>query len=158
MTDDLKAAPIDYRLVVAEASDAARLLPLVITFHDEDGHPLSAIGADAFERLCTDPALGFAVAIESGETLIGYAAVCFGMTSIEYGGRDAFLDDLYIIPAYRGRGSGRRIIDELVGMARSHGVKALHMEVQGANQRAYDLYTTLGFKDRGSRLMTKRLV
>jgi ribosomal protein S18 acetylase RimI-like enzyme len=77
--------------------------------------------------------------------------------SIEYGGRDAFIDDLYLVPEARGRGLGARVMDFVEEQALMLGVKALHLEVEIANDRAYGLYRRRGFAESGRRLLSKRL-
>jgi ribosomal protein S18 acetylase RimI-like enzyme len=77
--------------------------------------------------------------------------------SLEFGGRDAFVDELYVQPAYRGLGVGRQALAVLEKACRELGVRALHLEVGRTNLRAQALYKAAGFVDRGHFLLTKRL-
>jgi ribosomal protein S18 acetylase RimI-like enzyme len=86
---------------------------------------------------------------------VGYAALCFGY-SVEYGGRDAFVDDIYVAPQLRGRGHGRALYAALEAEARASGCRALHLEVMRGNP-AIAWYGALGFRDRDSALLSKRL-
>jgi len=138
-------------LVLAGPADAAALLAHARVLHEEDGHPLSARGEQAILRLLGDPALGLAFKIVRADRVIGYASLCFGF-SLEWG-REAFLDDLYLEPAARGRGLGRRAIGHLLAAAGDAGCGAVHLEVRQGNP-AHELYRSLGFRDRGN-LMTR---
>ena len=85
--------------------------------------------------------------IELAGSTIGYIALCFGY-SIELGGRDAFIDELFILEEHRGRGVGKTVLEEIQSKARERKVKALHLEVERSNDRARKLYRSLGFASR----------
>jgi ribosomal protein S18 acetylase RimI-like enzyme len=87
---------------------------------------------------------------------VGYAVLLFGY-SLEYRGRDAFVDDVYLAPARRGRGLGRTVLEQVESAARELGVRALHLEVERENAAAQALYRRRGFRDTERLLMTKIL-
>ncbi len=142
-------------LAAAGPGDGDVLLSLARSFHAEDNHPISASGESALRKLLDELGLGFAALLTRETRPIGYAAICFGY-SIEWGGRDAFLDDLYVAPAERGSGVGQWMIEALALEAKRRGVRALHLEIMPGNP-AERLYGRLAFHDRGSRLMTRIL-
>ncbi len=84
--------------------------------------------------------------VEGGETL-GYIVLCFGF-SIEFGGMDAFVDELYLVPSARGRGIGGLALDLVKQQAATLGVVALHLEVAKGNDCARMLYSKHGFASR----------
>lgn len=94
---------------------------------------------------------------ERGSLLAGYIAVTLGF-SIEAGGRDAFVDELYIQPSMQGRGLGRRALDFAEQLCRELGAQRVCLEVERANTRAKKLYDALGYRDHGRYLLSKRLV
>jgi GNAT superfamily N-acetyltransferase len=143
------------RLAIADRADTPAIVSLARAFHAEDGHPLSNRGERALENLLTDQTYGLVFKIEGSSALIGYVVLCFGY-SVELGGRDAFLDDFYIIPSERGQGLGHSVMNALIGFARELGCAALHLEVIAGN-RAEIFYRRLGFRDRGSAFLTLRL-
>lgn len=140
----------------AGLDDAELLLSYARAFHMEDGHPLSPLAEEALKSLLGMPEAGRIFIIEDAGQPAGYGVLCFGF-SIEFGGRDCFIDDLYIVPQARGRGVGAASIALLSEISRTFGCKALHLEVMAENERAARLYTRHGFKDRGSMLMSQRL-
>lgn len=140
----------------ATEGDAEIVVEFARAFHQEDAHPLSADGVGALRKMlepdCRDGEVllaGF-----DGE-ICGYGILCYGY-SIEYGGRDAFIDDVYIVPLFRSRGLGAALVEVLEERARAAGCRALHLEVMPEN-RAKDWYSRLGWRDRGSKLLTKPL-
>jgi ribosomal protein S18 acetylase RimI-like enzyme len=115
-----------------------------------------AVARRALGELLARPELGRAFRIVEGGATVGYAVLCFGF-SLEWGGRDAFVDELYVEPAARGRGLGRAALRALVEEARAAGVVALHLEVDDTNAAGQALYRSEGFSGRARRLLTRRL-
>ena len=91
--------------------------------------------------------MGSVWAVVSEGEWIGYAAMTYGY-SIEFGGRDAFIDELFIREKHRGRGIGTAVLAQLEAHAREAGICALHLEVDRHNPIARALYGKLGFKVR----------
>lgn len=88
---------------------------------------------------------------------VGYIALTWGF-SLEFGGRDAFVDELYIQAGHRGQGIGRQALQFAESICRQQGIMALHLEVARDNLPAQALYTRDGFENRAYHfLMSKRL-
>ena len=75
--------------------------------------------------------------------------------SLEWLGRDAFVDEFYLIEEYRGRGWGRRTMEFVEEAARAAGIRALHLEVVQKNVRALDVYRKMGFLEHTGTLLSK---
>ena len=84
---------------------------------------------------------------------VGYVAISFGW-SIELGGMDGFIDEVWLREAVRGRGMGGEALSELLKTLDAAGVKALHLEMANDNP-AERLYRRLGFRRRDFALMTR---
>jgi len=65
-------------------------------------------------------------------------------------GPQLFLEDLFVRPQFRGQGIGKQVLAFLARLARRENCHAVRWEVLGWNQRAIDLYQSLGadFLDR----------
>ena len=75
----------------------------------------------------------------------GYALVSKTF-SREAGGTVWWLEELYILPEYRGKGLGRSYFDFIEKAAAENGVRRLRLEVEPDNTRAAKLYSDLGYK------------
>jgi diamine N-acetyltransferase len=110
----------------------------------------------ALDKFLAHVDLGQAWLVWLGEKAAGYVILTLGY-SFEFRGRDAFIDELYIEPEFRRTGLGRRAMKFVEEKARALGVNALHLEVDGGNDSAAELYRRTGYKDHGRHLMTKWL-
>jgi ribosomal protein S18 acetylase RimI-like enzyme len=86
----------------------------------------------------------------------GYAVVALAF-SLEFGGRNAFLDELFVRPSARGRGVGSIALRLLQHACRQMGARSVALEVSLDNTRAEALYRREGFTSNGRQLMTRRL-
>ena len=125
-------------------------------FHVEDGHPLNDNGARALTQAARGHPLARAWLIHERGRVVGYAVLGLGF-GIEYGGADAFVDDLYLVPEARGRGLGRIVLDLLEAQARDLGLAAVLLVVDPENTPALRLYRRQGFEGTHWLLMAKRL-
>lgn len=146
----------DIRFEPALSGEVELLLDLARAFHREDGHPLSSAGEAALRQIVSGEPLARCWLIRRSGAAIGYLVLTLGY-SVEHGGRDGFIDDLYVIPSARGRGVGAAMLNFALEQARGLGILTLHLEVETANERANTLYRSLGFAENGRRLMSLRL-
>jgi GNAT superfamily N-acetyltransferase len=108
----------------------------------------------ALLRLIGDDSLGRVWLIMLGDEPVGYLVLAFGY-SLEYRGRDAFIDELFVVAAQRGRGLGTRAVAFAVEQCRTLGVRALHLEVERGNVAGQALYRRAGFAEHDRLLMTR---
>jgi len=108
------------------------------------------------DRALSDPSLGRGWVFESAGQSVGYLVVSLSY-SLEYGGRDVFVDELFLIPEYRGRGFGSAALSAAENFCRDVGVRALHLEVETDKTGAQALYRRWGFANHRRFLMTKLL-
>jgi len=89
-----------------------------------------------------------ALIAESGGEPAGYA-VFFGYYST-WAGRGIFLEDLFVRAAFRGCGLGKALLAAVARTAIDERCYGIHWEVLDWNQKAIDLYKSLGaeFRDR----------
>lgn len=77
-----------------------------------------------------------------GEELVGYAMVASSF-NCEYGRPCKWIEDLYILPVYRGRGIGGKFLDFVAG---KYPESLLRLEVEEENEGAVALYRRHGFE------------
>ena len=141
----------------AGPADLELLLGLHQEFAREAGQACEATASrSALQELLAQPGLGRAWLIEEAGEPLGYLALCFGY-SLEFGGRDAFVDEVYVRPGARGRGFAREALRVAEVECLRAGVRALHLEVDQGHASAQRLYRRAGFADRDNYLMNKKL-
>lgn len=142
---------------LAAESDTAMLLQFMGAYYAFDGHGFDEQKARvALTGLLRDANLGRVWLILDGEASVGYVVICFSY-SLEWLGRDAFVDEFYLLPEFRRQGWGRKTMAFVEDEARSLNVRALHLEVVRQNTAALQVYRKLGFKDRESTFLSKRI-
>ncbi|MHB1260656.1 MAG: GNAT family N-acetyltransferase [Thermoplasmatota archaeon] len=141
----------------ATPGDLAVLLPMVreLQVHEHLPAPGKEVEA-ALRALLADGRLGCVFIAEQAGRPIGYTVLGFGY-SLEFHGRDAFVDELYVVDEARGHGVGSLLLDAAEMACRARGIKALHLESGHGNPRATALYENRGFKAHERHLMTKWL-
>jgi GNAT superfamily N-acetyltransferase len=147
---------LDLNVTPAVLADADVVAQLAVDFKAADAAPHTERELSTLRALIDLPEAGRVYTIRHAGAIIGYAVLCWGY-SVEYGGRDAILDEFYIVPAHRGLGLGIVVLERLAVEARRAGARAVHLEVRPDEIRATNHYDRAGFSDRGSVFMTKRL-
>lgn len=134
---------------IAGPTDLDALLPLVQAYHDFEQISMpAAVRIEALMPLLeADSCFGRIWLILSSGTVVGYVALCYGY-SIEFAGRDAFIDEFYILEQARGQGIGSLTLAFLQRQAAALNIVALHLEVARHNQPARRLYSRAGFRAR----------
>lgn len=143
-----------YRLLRGGPRDLQEILALRAAYCAEDGVAAEPSGGQALEALLGRPDLGAVWLVRVERRAVGYAAVCYGY-SLELGGRDAFVDELFVTEELRGQGLGRKLLEKALAAGRAEGVKAFHLEVSEDNEAAQALYADFGFRPRSRRLLTR---
>ena len=127
------------------------------SLYAQDALPFDVARARAScEWLLEHPDSGAIWLLEVDGVQVGYLilTVC---VSIEFGGRFALLDELYIEAPWRGRGIARQAIEFAEGWARDRRMSALRLETAVENAHAIHVYSNSGFSIHSRHLMTKWL-
>jgi GNAT superfamily N-acetyltransferase len=141
----------------ADVEDIPLLVALMTEFYSESSTPLdSNRAAAAFAALLADDRLGHVWLIQASENDVGYVVVTFSY-SMEFGGPNAFVDDLFIQAPFRGAGLGTAALQEVRTFCLERGVRALHLETGRDNAAAQALYRRAGFKVTDRQLLTLAL-
>jgi ribosomal protein S18 acetylase RimI-like enzyme len=138
-------------------TDIPAILSMMRQFNAIDNYPFDELERTGnLEALLHNSHYGRLWIIRQNETVAGYMFLGFGF-SFEFKGRDAFVDELFILPEFQGQGIGKKAIDFIIDEAKKAGVKALHLEAEHHNERGLRLYRGKGFVDHKRFLLTKFL-
>ena len=131
---------------LATFDDLPHLTPLVAAFHQEEG-----IVSDPKQRdLALIPLLegspyGAVYMIGPCNSPMGCVVFSF-IWSVEFGGLEAMVDEVYLRHNVRGKGIGKSILKRLFRTMAAHGVHSLSLEVHQKNAKAIQFYKALGFR------------
>jgi GNAT superfamily N-acetyltransferase len=142
----------------ARLLDLPELLSMIEEFCDIDRHPFDQERVLAGLRpLLSDDTHGHVWVILDRDTTDiagGYAVVTWSW-SLESGGRDCILDELYV--RARGRGLGAAALAEVLTAAARAGANAMFLETEAHNNRVRRFYSRAGFVREDSVWMSRSL-
>lgn len=150
-------AELEYR--AATFSDINVLLQLMRCLQEDDPWSLPFREEEAratLRELVANPSAGRAFLICAADSCVGYLVLSFDF-SLEFGGKNAWIDELFVQREFRNQGIGSKTLEFAEEAAREYGAKVLHLEVNRGNQ-AIGLYRRCGFKDHDRYLLSKWLV
>lgn len=138
----------------AGPDDLGILLELCRRYCQIDGHVFEPDRArSGFAPLLDSDEHGV-VWIAEGDGGAGYAVVTWGW-SIESGGRDALLDEVYVESS--GAGVGTRLVEHVIEDCLRRGLPRIFLETERTNQVARRFYQKLGFAAEDSVWMVRLL-
>ncbi|KAE8288159.1 Diamine acetyltransferase 2 [Larimichthys crocea] len=82
---------------------------------------------------------------EEGFTLVGYALYFY--TYSTWMGRSVYLEDLYVMPEFRGNGIGKGLMSKVAEVGKKKQCVRLQLSVLDWNTPARDFYATKGAQD-----------
>lgn len=127
----------------AEAIDAlAREFQALLRSYDPMAH--FSWGATQYLRdgFGNDPAFEVLVADDQGR-VVGFTLFHAGYDA-DYGDRLFYMTDLFVTSAYRGRGIGTLLMDQIASTGRQRGVRWIVWSVLKGNTAAIEFYTKAG--------------
>jgi diamine N-acetyltransferase len=136
----------------------AILEPMMEAFWAFENMPFSSDTAlKVWQKAWAQPEFvrGWLLEIES--KTVGYVVLTFGF-SLEYGGIDAFVDELFVKSEFRGQGFATQVLEFLSLECKKLNVVALHLEVDSTNEIAKKLYAKTGFETTERELLNKWLM
>jgi ribosomal protein S18 acetylase RimI-like enzyme len=138
--------PIPVRIRLAAADDAELAARLLRDFNSEFEEPTP--GVEALARHYRD-------LIEAGELTVLLAGddadgFCqFRLKRSHYTGKpDALVEELYVVPARRGSGIGRSLLEAAIEAAREAGATHVELTTAETDTAAISLYESSGFTNR----------
>ena len=143
----------------ATTDDVATLIPLVSQywrFEAIEGFDAARVES-LLDRVMSDTKLGHAwLAVVDG-TPAGYLLAVY-VFSLEHQGLTAEIDELFVLPQFRGAGLGRRLLDTAEETFRARGCTNVSLQIGRDNAAARAFYRGSGYLDRASfELVSKSL-
>ena len=122
-------------------------------FYAIDNYPMDVeVAKNLFQEFITNEHLGKSWLIYSENEIVGYIILTF-IFSFEYGGKIAFVDELFIKETARGKGIGKEAIQFIQREVPKLSLKLLYLEVEPHNENAQKLYLAHDFELHNRKLM-----
>ena len=130
------------------AADRERYLQMAHDFYHSEAvlHPVPQAHLErSFDEMLRSEDYMLGLIFESEGRTAGYALLC-KTWSQEAGGMTVWIDELFVLPEYRGRGLGKALFAALEDWAPA---ARYRLEIEPDNHRAEKLYRSLGFEPLG---------
>lgn len=141
------------------ATDIPALLELVEQywlFEDIAGFEPRAVSAE-LQRLCDDSRLGAGWLAHDGHRPVGYLLAVY-VFSLEHLGLTAEIDEFFVLPSGRGKGTGSALLQAAEAQFRRAGCTNVSLQLGRGNDAAREFYRRQGYADRaGFELLDKNL-
>jgi ribosomal protein S18 acetylase RimI-like enzyme len=131
---------------LADPADATAIARLLHDFNVEFDAPSPPV--ETLATRCQELLRGGAMTVLlTGEPPVGLALLRL-RPSPWTDGEEAYLQELYVVPARRGEGLGRALVEATIETARAAGARSLDLNTGEADVGARALYEKLGFTNR----------
>lgn len=141
-----------------EIADIEIITQMMQDFYAIDNYPMDIEESKKlFQEFITNENLGKSWLIFSENEIVGYIILTF-IFSFEYGGKIAFIDELFIKETARGKGFGKEAIQFIQGEVPKLSLKLLYLEVETHNENAQKLYLAHDFELHNRKLMKYKIV
>ena len=136
-----------------EITDISTITQMMQDFYAIDNYPMDVeVAKNLFQEFISNEHLGKSWMIYSENEIVGYIILTF-IFSFEYGGKIAFVDELFIKETARGKGIGKEAIQFIQKEVPKLSLKLLYLEVEPHNENAQKLYLAHDFVIHNRKLM-----
>ena len=136
-----------------EIADIEIITQMMQDFYAIDNYPMDVeVAKTLFQEFISNEHLGKSWLIYSENEVVGYIILTF-IFSFEYGGKIAFVDELFIKETARGKGFGKEAIQFIQQEVPKLSLKLLYLEVEPHNENAQKLYLAHDFELHNRKLM-----
>ena len=136
-----------------EIADIEIITQMMRDFYAIDNYPIDVeVTKTLFQEFIFNEHVGKSWLIYSENEIVGYIILTF-IFSFEYGGKIAFVDELFIKETARGKGIGKEAIQFIQAEVPKLSLKLLYLEVEPHNENAQKLYLAHDFVIHNRKLM-----
>ena len=140
-----------------EISDIDIITVMMEDFYAIDNYPIEAQATKKmFQEFISNENFGKAWLIYADNKIAGYVILTY-IFSFEYGGKIAFVDELFIKESARGKGIGKETIQFVQQESPKLSLKLLYLEVENHNENAQKLYIAQDFVFHNRKLMKYKI-
>jgi GNAT superfamily N-acetyltransferase len=133
------------RIVPAQVTDVPVILEMIkaLAEYEQLTHEVTATEQDLRQSLFGPRPAGEVVLAFSGDAPVGFA-LFFQTFSTFLGRQGLYLEDLFVVPEWRGRGVGKQLLAHVASIAESRRCGRLEWAVLDWNESAIAFYRRMG--------------
>ena len=134
------------RIFKATLSDVPELVDLLATLFEQEVEfePNAEAQRSSLSKIILDEKIGTVLVAKANEKILGMTNLLF-TESTALGSKVAILEDVVILPEFRGQGIGSQLIDYVIEEAKRVGCKRITLLVDIENAKAQSFYQKKSF-------------
>ena len=134
------------KLTKAIQSDIPELVELLRTLFEQEAEfePNPEAQRKALIKIIFDPKIGTILLARNDEKILGMINLLF-TESTALGAKVAILEDMVVLPTFRGEGIGSQLIDYAIDESKKEGCKRITLLTDIENIKAQSFYQKKGF-------------
>jgi GNAT superfamily N-acetyltransferase len=134
------------RIFKATLSDVPELVDLLATLFEQEVEfePNAEAQRSSLSKIILDEKIGTVLVAKGNEKILGMINLLF-TESTALGSKVAILEDVVILPEFRGQGIGSQLIDYVIEEAKRVGCKRITLLVDIENAKAQSFYQKKSF-------------
>jgi len=130
------------RLKASDCVPCSSLLVQQLSEHNISTSPEPL--ANIMRQLVEQPHHGFVLTAKINDSLVGVAYAAY-ILSAEHCGKVAWLEELFVLPALRGLGIGKSLLNATMKTAAGDGALVVDLEIDSSHRKVASLYQRSGF-------------
>ena len=132
----------------ARAGDIDQLVTMLVALFnlEQDFRPHPVLQSTALNMIIMDPSYRLVVAADRDDTPVGLFSLHILISTAE-GGRVGLIEDLFVLPEWRGQGIGRALMDEADRIVRRERLIRLQLLADRDNTSALEFYKRNGWRE-----------
>jgi len=144
---------IDYKTATEKDIDSLLLMMSEFYKHEQIQFNNEILKSTIID-LIQNPFLGKIWLINVNSQVVGYFVLTY-IFSLEYGGRNALLDEIFIKKDFRGKGIGSKTLNFIEQQCKIDNIHVVHLQVKKFNPSAKKLYELNGYREVDRTFMIK---
>lgn len=118
---------------------------LEVLFSQEiEFEPDMEIQREGLEKIISSPAVGDVIVAHDADDIVGMVNLLYTV-STALGGPVAILEDMVVLPKFRGMGIGSKLLERCIAQARLKGCRRITLLTDHSNDGAHRFYQKHGF-------------
>lgn len=142
----MNKSEISYRPICESDFESLQILITDFAVFEKQAHKMT----NTVEQMLEEKEYFQGIVALSGNRIVGYVSYFYAYYT--WSGKSLYMEDLYVVPEYRGKGIGSELTKQLIELAKNTNCKRMRWQVSEWNKSARSFYESLGAEISGTEM------